>query len=48
MVGRHARKEIFSESLRSKPNLDFDYNFPIDSTPNGIPFGAKSNGKVSV
>ena len=27
-------------------NWDCNYTFPIDLTPNGIPFGAKSIGKV--
>jgi len=29
-----------------KPNLDFNYTLPTDLAPNGIPFGAKSIGKV--
>ena len=43
-----ARREMFSESIWSKPSLDFNYNFPIGSAPYGIPLGAKSNGKISV
>ena len=36
--------EIFSKSCKSKPNLDCDYHFPTEITPNGIPIGAKSIG----
>ena len=38
--------EIFSESCKYKPNLDFIYTFLIDLAPNGIPFGANSVGNV--
>ena len=38
--------KIFSESCYSKPNLECNYTFPIDLARIGIPFGAKSIGKV--
>ena len=46
---RHATTEkYFSESCYSKPNLDCNYTFPNDLTPNGILFGAKSIGNVYI
>ena len=45
-----AHIEIVSEFCymqdKGKFNLDCYYTFPIDLTPNRIPFGAKSIGKV--
>ena len=38
--------EIISESCLSKPNLYCNYPFPIDLTPNRIPFIVISIGKV--
>ena len=32
--------------FKSLSNLDCDYTFPIDWALNGIPFGAKSIGKM--
>ena len=32
-------------NIKSKPNLDCNYTFPIYLEPNGISFGAKSIGK---
>ena len=42
----YAHGEIFSESFESKPNLDYNYTFPIELAQNEIPFGAKSIVKV--
>ena len=39
-------RKLDFESCYIKPNLDCNYTFPMDLKPNGIPFGAKSNGKV--
>ena len=38
--------ETFSDTCKSKPDLDCNYTFPIDLVPNGTPFGDKSIGKV--
>ena len=46
MQRRWSDRELFSEYCESKPNLDYNYTFPIDLSPNRIPFGAKSIGKV--
>ena len=32
----------YFESSYIKPNLDCNNTFPIDASPNGIPFGVKS------
>ena len=34
-------REIFSESCKSKTNLDYNYPFPIDLEPIRIPIGAE-------
>ena len=34
-----------SESCKSNPNLDCNYDFPIDLAPIGITIGAESIGK---
>ena len=34
-------KELDLEFCSIKPNLYYNYTFPIDLAPNGIPFGAK-------
>jgi len=39
-------REIFSESVWSKPNFDCNYIFPTDLAPNGIPFVVKLIEKV--
>ena len=39
------RGEMFSESGKSKPNLDCSYYSPINLAPIGVPFGAKSIGE---
>ena len=39
---RWARRGMFPESCYSTPNFDCNYHFPIDLTPNGVPFSAKS------
>ena len=41
-------KEFHSESCWSKPNLDYNYTFTIESAPYIIPFAAKSIGKVEL
>ena len=43
---KNPHKAIISESGYSKPNLDFNYTFSIDLTPNRILFGTKLIGKV--
>ena len=40
------RLPMFSESWFVEPIFRCNYAFPIDLTPNGIPFGSKSIGKV--
>ena len=40
-----ANREFFSESCKSKPNLDCNYHFPIDLAPIRIPTGVKHIGK---
>ena len=32
--------------INSNPNLDCNYDFPIELVPNGIPFGAKTKGPI--
>ena len=39
-------KSIY-ESRYIRQNMDYNYKFPIALAPNGIPFGAKSNGKCN-
>ena len=41
----YKHRQIFSESCKSKPNLDYKYPFPIDLAAIGIPIGAISIGK---
>ena len=45
-ISRSAKSTFHSWLI--KPNLDCDYTFPIDLTPNIISFGAKSVGKVKL
>ena len=48
-VGNHmngAHREILQKLRSSKPNLDCNYPVPIFLTLIGIPFGAKSIGKL--
>ena len=42
----YPHREIFSEPCSIKPNFDCDYNFSIDLSPNGIPFGAQLIGQM--
>ena len=45
-TARRVHTQTFSESCYIKPNLYCGYTFQLDFTPNGIPFDAKSIGKV--
>ena len=38
--------DIFTEYFKSESNLDCNHTLHIDLTLNGIPYGAKSIGKV--
>ena len=40
-----SHREIDMESDYFKPNLDYNYPFPIDSALNGLPLSAESIGK---
>ena len=37
---KNTHRELDFEYFEIKPNFDCNYTFPIDSTPNGIPFSA--------
>ena len=41
----YEHREIDPEFCRFKPNLDWNYTFLIDLTPNGISFSAEWSGK---
>ena len=34
--------------MKIKTNLDYNYTFPVDSAPKGIPVGAKAIGKMYI
>ena len=44
----NTHREIFYDICSTKPNLYCNYTLPIDLTPHGNPFGAKSMGKVQL
>ena len=46
VFGWEHTEESFLNLVEPDPNLDSNYTFPIDFAPNGIPFGAKSIGKL--
>ena len=45
-VAQQKRRESFSCSCSMRPNLDYNYPFPIDLAANGTPLGVKLIGKL--
>ena len=45
---RSSHREVDPAAAEFKPNLDCSCTFPIYLAPNGIPFDAKSIGKVQL